>query len=106
MNVASVISNIRKGGPAYTLYKMVKGLFDDKAHADELYRELMPVLQDFLMQGRRFNDPQVQHIITVLRELPAFGARRRNFENRYLQDEYGLRSLPMNPNDIPYGFWH
>ncbi|MDW6005267.1 hypothetical protein [Vibrio mangrovi] len=106
MNVASVISNIRKGGPVYTVYKIVKGVFDDRSHADELYCELIPLLHDYLMQGRRFNDPQIQHIVNILRELPADGARRRNFEKRYLQDEYGLRDLPTDPRKIPYGFWH
>jgi hypothetical protein len=106
VNVAKIVSELRAGAPFFTLFKMMKGVFDDKYEAEKLYKELIPVLQDFLMQGRRFNDPQVQHLVNILRELPQYGAQRRNFEKLYLQDEYGLRKLPKDPNDIPYGHWH
>lgn len=106
MDVARIISELRGGAPLFTLLKLVKGVMDDKSHADELYKELIPLLHDYLMQGRRFNDPQIQHIVHILRELPEYGARRRNFEMFYLRDESGLRKLPMDPSKIPYGFWY
>ncbi|EOW9264228.1 hypothetical protein AB1K40_04440 [Vibrio cholerae] len=106
MNVASVVAELKKGGPIVTLVQMVKGVFDDKSSADNLYKELKPILDEYLMEGRRFQDPQVQRIVRILRELPAYGSRRVNFEKLYLVDEYTLRKLPNNPSDIPYGHWH
>lgn len=106
MNAAKIITELRSGAPLFTLLKLVKNVFDDKNSAETLYIEIIPVLNDYLMQGRRFNDPQVQNIVNILRELPAAGAKRANFEKYYLQDEYGLRKLPMDPRQIPYGFWH
>lgn len=106
MSTASVISQLKAGGPFLSLFKAVKGVFDDKSSADQLYVDLIPVLRDFLGQGRRFNDPSVQHIVHILSELPADGARKRNFIKKYLKDEYTLRTLPLNPRDIPYGYWH
>ncbi|MBF9003640.1 hypothetical protein [Vibrio nitrifigilis] len=106
MSTANIISQLKAGSPLITLLKMVKGVFDDRSSADELYSDLIPVLQDFLLQGRRFNDPSVQHIVHILSELPPEGARRRNFVKKYLQDEYTLRDLPADPRQIPYGFWY
>lgn len=106
MSVVNVISELKSGAPLITLMKMVKGIFDDRSSAEELYVDLIPVLQDLLQQGRGFNDPSVQHIVHILSELPPEGARRRNFTHKYLQDEYTLRKLPSNPRDIPYGYWH
>lgn len=106
MDTSKIISMLRSGAPFVTIFNLLKGQLDDKMHADALYGDLIPVLHDYLMEGRRFNDPRVQNIVNILRELPAYGARRRNFENLYLKDEYTLRKLPKDPKKIPYGHWH
>ena len=106
MNVAKLIAEVRKGSPIGTLIWLMKGVFDDKRAAEDTYVEIIVVLEELLMQGYRFESPQIQSIVAILRELPAAGAKRRNFEKLYLQDEYTLRKLPKNPNDIPYGHWH
>lgn len=106
MSTASVIAQLKSGGSLLSLFKSVKGVFDDKSSAENLYSDLIPVLRDLLAQGRRFNDPSIQHIVHILSELPADGARRRNFIKKYLKDEYTLRKLPLDPRDIPYGYWH
>lgn len=106
MNVARIIAEVRQLAPIYTIMNMVKGVFDDQSHANELYRELWPILQDYLMRGSGYDDPHVKHIVNILRELPPYGAKRINFEKYYLKDESGLRRLPRNPDDIPYGYWH
>lgn len=58
------------------------------------------------MKGYVFESPEIQAIVTMLKELPADGACSRNFERLYLRDEYGLRKLPRDPRDIPKGHWH
>lgn len=73
----------------FTLAKLMKEVFDE-----------------LLMQGYRFESPQIQAVVAILKELPAPGAKRRNFENLYLRDEYTLRKLPDDPKYIPYGHWH
>lgn len=106
MNVAKLIAEVRKGSPIGTLVGLMKGVFDDKRAAEDTYVEIIVVLDDLLMQGYRFESPQIQAIVAILRELPAQGAQRRNFEKLYLRDEYTLRKLPKNPANIPYGHWH
>lgn len=106
MNAVKLIAEVKSGTPIFTLLKLVKGVFDDKNQADEVYLHIKPALDDFLMRGYRFNSPEIQGIVAILGELPAAGARRRNFIKYYLQDEYTLRKLPNNPNQIPYGYWH
>ncbi|MCE0494429.1 hypothetical protein [Vibrio salinus] len=105
MSAVSVISELKGGAPLLTLMKMIKGYFDSRSSADELYMDLIPVLQDLLREGRGYDDPSVQHIVHILGELQPYGHRRDNFRKKYLQDEYGLRSLPADPRDIMAGYW-
>lgn len=106
MSVATLIADIRKGSPLGTLIGMMKNVFGEKAKANEIYVEVVVVLDELLMQGYRFESSQVQAIVSVLQKLPAAGAQRRNFEKLYLQDEYTLRKLPKDPRNIPKGHWH
>lgn len=104
--IAKIISEVKKGAPMFTLGRLMKGIFDEKSKADELYTQIRVVLDELIMQGYRFESPQIQAVVAILKELPAPGAKRRNFEKLYLQDEYTLRKLPREPKDIPYGHWH
>lgn len=106
MNIGKLIAEVRKGSPLGTLIGLMKGVFDDKRAAEDTYVEVIVVLDDLLMKGYRFESNQIQSIVAILRELPSQGARQRNFEKLYLQNEYTLRKLPKDPANIPYGHWH
>jgi hypothetical protein len=94
-----------KSSPLGTVFilmlKKIKSLHD----ADEQYRQLIIALDGLWSAGYRFNSPEVQSIVNILRELPSYGSRRRNFERLYLQDEYTLKKLPKDPRDFPFGHW-
>lgn len=106
MNVAKLIAEVKKGSPIGTIIGLMKSVFDDKRAAEDIYVEIIVVLDEFLMQGYRFESTQIQSLVTILKKLPAAGAKRRNFENLYLEDEYTLNKLPKDPSDIPFGHWH
>ncbi len=102
----AVLAQLGKSSPLFSLLMKMKGQMDGKSDANRIYQELMPILDDLLMRGYRFESPEVQGVVNILRELPAFGARRLNFEKMYLRDEYTLRKLPRDPARIPSGMWH
>lgn len=102
----SVLAQLKPASPLATLLGKMYGQISSKNDANRIYKELRPLLSDLLMQGHAYNSPQIQSIVNILRELPAYGAQRRNFENRYLKDENTLRKLPKDPNLIPKGHWH
>ncbi len=74
--------------------------------ANESYIQLKLLLDDFIMRGYQFESAEIQTIVEMLKELPAYGANARNFENLYLRDEYTLRKLPSDPRHISKGHWH
>ena len=102
----AVIAQLGRSSPLFSLLMKMKGQLDSKSDANRVYKELMPVLDDLMARGYRFESPEIQGIVNVLRKLPAFGARRNNFERMYLRDEYTLRKLPKDPARIPSGMWH
>lgn len=90
------------GGLLTSMYNQIQKRDD----ANETYSKLKVLLDDLIMKGYRFESPEIQAIVTLLKELPAPGACVLNFEKLYLRDEYGLRKLPRDPRDIPKGHWH
>ncbi|EGR0477625.1 hypothetical protein FG078_04895 [Vibrio cholerae] len=102
----TIMAQLKPAGPLASLLGKMYGMIADKQDANRIYKELRPLLDDLLVQGHSFNSDQVQSIVNILRELPAYGVKRNNFEQMYLRDEYTLRKLPKDPNDIPYGYWH
>ncbi|CCN46716.1 conserved hypothetical protein [Vibrio nigripulchritudo MADA3029] len=101
-----IIGSLSKASPLATPLKLMYGQIVNKNNANETYDALKPILDDMLMRGLRFESKEIQAIIELLRELPAPGARRRNFEKRYLRNESGLRDLPRFASDFSRGFWH
>lgn len=101
----SVHAQLKPASPLATLVAKMYGQISSREDANKIYRELRPLLGDLLMQGHAFNSSQVQ-AINVLKELPAYGAPRRNFAKLYLKDELSLRKLPTDPSHIPKGHWH
>ncbi|SJN54163.1 hypothetical protein VR7878_00654 [Vibrio ruber DSM 16370] len=90
------------GSMLYKLYQQ----YEAKQDANETYKELTVVLDGLWSEGYRFESKEVQAVVTLLRELPAPGARKRSFERRYLVDEYTLKQLPHDPRRISPGYWH
>lgn len=103
----SIIAQLGKTSPLGTLLIKMYGQLDSKASANKVYKDLYPVLEELLDKGYDFNSPEIQGVVSVLRELPAWGAKRQNFEKQYLQDEYTLRKLPRDPSYFNgQGNWH
>ncbi|MCC4226418.1 hypothetical protein LL295_23305 [Vibrio campbellii] len=103
----AILEQLGKASPLGSLLMKMKGQLDSKADANRIYKDLYPVLEDLLSRGYGFDTPEIQGVISVLRELPAWGAKRANFEKRYLQDESTLRKLPRDPSYFNgQGCWH
>ncbi len=101
------IANLIKGKSLLTLLLKMKGQIDSRSEAEETYHHIYPVLEELLAKGYAFESPEIQGIVEVLRGLPAWGAKRQNFEKRYLKNEAGLRELPRDPrNFYGKGLWH
>ncbi len=102
----SVIKQLAPASPLLSLFLKMEGQIRSKSDANRTYEKLYPIMEELLMKGYRFESEEIQAIVGLLNELPAWGARRLNFQKYYLRDEYTLRKLPRNPNDIPSGMWH
>ena len=105
INLSLLAKDAAQAGPAAKLLMAMYGQITSLNDANRTYSDIYPVLEELLAKGYRFESKEIQGVVNILRELPSSGARRRNFENMYLQDEYTLRSLPKDPRDIPYGYW-
>ncbi|MGD1335021.1 hypothetical protein [Vibrio harveyi] len=85
--------------------EQIYGQVSGKQKANEYYRVLVPELHEAINKGVPLSDPQVQRLIKVITELAPVGARRRNFERRYMSDKESMLRLPSDPNSIMYGYW-
>jgi len=81
------------------------GVFSDKVKSKKIYRYVVPELHYALKTGRKINSPDVINAIKILEDLAPVGARRRNFNRRYLKNKAYLLSLPLDPDDLSVGFW-
>jgi len=99
------IESLKQATPLYSLLRQMYGRLQHLHNANDQYEELIISLNGFLDAGYTFNSPEVQSVVNLLRKLPSYGTRQRNFERMYLQDEYTLRKLPKDPRRLPYGFW-
>ncbi|HEV2762394.1 MAG TPA: hypothetical protein VGV38_05305, partial [Pyrinomonadaceae bacterium] len=77
----------------------------DKDDRNRVYRTLYAQLQDEIRRKGR-NSPRAQAILEGMGMLPQLGAKRANFRRAYIENPVGWRSLPRDPDDIPYGHWH
>lgn len=106
MNKALAAVHTAKSSPLFGVFMQMYGRIEKKQNANESYVRLVTIINDQLSKGSRFSSPEVAASVELLRELAPDGARRRNFERRYLVDEYTLRKLPKDPRDLPYGYWY
>ena len=106
MSVIETIGKLSKASPLFTLLSSMKTQIDNQSDANRVYEKLHPVLMELLDKGYAFESDEIQAIVALLAELPAFGARRRNFKKLYLKDEYALRRLPRDPRLLSRGVWH
>ncbi len=105
-NLKELIHGVSKASPLATPLRMMFGQIQNQQNANETYNAVRPLLDDALMSGYRFESQEVQGIVAILRELPADGARQRNFEKRYLMSESGLRELPRFASGLNSAYWH
>ncbi|MDA9557074.1 hypothetical protein N9R79_06175 [Vibrio sp.] len=103
----NIIKEVSPYTSLFSLLQQMYGQISSKNDANKVYKEIYPVLESLLAQGHSFHSKEIQHLVNVLRESPAVGIKRRNFERLYLQDEYGLRRLPKDPSYFNgQGCWH
>lgn len=95
-----------QGSPLWGLLLQMYNQIQKKSDANRTYIQLWQLLHELLQKGYRFESNEIQVIVSMLKELPAYGANQRNFTSLYLKDEYTLRKLPKDPKDIPRGHWH
>lgn len=107
INLNSIVGQLSKASPLYSLIAAMYKQLDARSDANRIYSELVPVMHDLLQAGYRYESPEIKAIVNVLKELPAWGVKRANFEKRFLMDEYGLRGLPVDPSRLNgMGYWH
>ncbi|CCN89239.1 hypothetical protein LL266_10175 [Vibrio anguillarum] len=106
--MSSVISALGKAkdSPLYGLLATMYNQIEKRNSANESYKQIRLLLEDLLARGYSYETVEIQTIVEMLKELPAYGANTRNFTKLYLRDEYGLRKLPKDPTRIPKGHWH
>ncbi|PMM03108.1 hypothetical protein BCT63_01830 [Vibrio kanaloae] len=104
-NALNEISKLKQS-PLYSLLMAMYERILAKNNANEEYVRLKIMIDGLLMKGYRFNSNEIQAAVSMLNDLPAYGANQLNFEKLYLRDEYTLRKLPKDPRDIPKGHWH
>lgn len=106
--MSSLLRKVSKasGGPFWGLLLNMYKQVESKKNANEAYVKLKLILDDFNRRGYKFSSPEVQAVVEMLAELPAYGANQRNFRNLYLRDSSTLSKLPSDPKSIPKGHWH
>ncbi|KJY86358.1 hypothetical protein TW84_19885 [Vibrio neptunius] len=104
--MTSLIKELSPAGPLLTLLLKMKKQVDSKSGANRTYKELYPILEELLAKGYSFESREIQAVVALLAEMPAWGARREKFKKFYLQNELGLRKLPREPARIQGGMWH
>ncbi|MBP3141606.1 hypothetical protein ACTFQF_10785 [Aliivibrio fischeri] len=103
----SMIEQLGKTTPLFSLLMKMKGQLDNKSDANRSYESIYPILEELLDKGYSFDSIEIQAIVELLREMPAWGAKRANFEKLYLQNESTLRKLPRDPRSFDsQGVWH
>ena len=82
-----------------------KIFFRDESNANKLYLAIYPVLKTTI-QGKGRSSEEVIALLETLADAAPFGAKSRNFKRRYVDKPDGWRTLPEDPNQIPYGYWY
>ncbi|CDU07941.1 conserved membrane hypothetical protein [Vibrio coralliirubri] len=107
VNEINVLGQFLKTPLLDSILMKIKARLDSKANASRVYKKLYPVLEVLLEQGYSFDSQEVNRIVNVLGELPASGAKRKNFAKLYLRDEITLRKLPRDPSHFDgQALWH
>ncbi len=106
MSVSIGLLQKLQGSPLWGLLVQMQNQIENKNDANESYIRIKLLLDELIQKGYRFESLEIQTLVEMLKELPAYGANRRNFINLYLKDEYTLRKLPNDPRNLPKGHWH
>lgn len=88
-----------------TLVEKMFGLALSKRNADAFYVNLKPSL-DYVIKTKGVHSIEARGLLEAFSNLPAAGAKRRNFIKRYITPIDGWKELPQKPQQIPFGFWH
>lgn len=83
----------------------IVGVFVEKSKAEELYRFIVPDIQQDLRNGKSFESEKVVSGIKILEKLPPIGARRRSFSRRYLKRKTDFLALPQDPDALSIAYW-
>ena len=88
-----------------SLNYIYKVFYRDEKNANKLYLAIYPVLKSTIQsKGRKSSDAIA--LLEALSDAAPFGAKARNFKRKYVERDDGWRSLPKDPNQIPYGYWY
>ncbi|EFP97562.1 hypothetical protein [Vibrio caribbeanicus] len=99
------LANLKQFSPLSTLISLVYNEFQNKQSSDKLYKANVPLIKMAIEQGFTLKDKMLRDSVDALESLAPFGARRRNFERRYLVDERSIMNLPNDPDKLSYGYW-
>lgn len=99
------MSLVQLGQLAFDIVTTISSQFSTKSESEKLYKALVPALKQSLNQGEPFHSKQVQQGIQALLLLPPNGARKLNFEKRYLINEYTVVELPDDPDQLSIAYW-
>ncbi len=77
----SVIKQLVPASPLLSLFLKMEGQIRSKSDANRTYEKLYPIMEELLMKGYRFESEEIQAIVGLLNELPAWGLVGSIFRN-------------------------
>lgn len=69
-NLSAAFSQLGKASPLYSMLIKMAQQISNRNNANEVYKNLMPLLDDMLAKGYAFESKEIQSIVVLLRELP------------------------------------
>lgn len=64
---------LSQASPLYSLIFAMYKKLDARSKTNNIYSELVPAMHDLLQAGYSYESPEIQAMVNVLRELPAWG---------------------------------
>ncbi len=102
---SAMIKNAGLAGKIYSFGELIYSQFFKKeSDANKAYNAVYPVLRTTCGKSGR-DSKEFTQLLEFLASLAPIGAKRNNFKRKYIDNKEGWRSLPKDPNNIPYGFW-
>ncbi|XDF80098.1 hypothetical protein AAFX60_017115 [Aliivibrio fischeri] len=99
------LANLKQFSPLSSLISLAYKEFQNKQSSDKFYRANVPLIKLAIEEGFTLQDKMLRDSVDALESLAPFGARRSNFERRYLIDERTILDLPNDPDKLAYGYW-